>query len=211
MTNLNPLSNSNDKTGSFNSPFITLSAYSDGAIFVGFIPGKYEEKELVSQHYFDSMYDNLDDYNNGIASQQHIWAREITHPVKPVIDSNKKIESYEFNRITGHNVWIHQIFYDPHFPCRRSNCPWESRGLSKDLDDKLRQMTLDYLKRLRTLAQISFYNMMLMLMNSNIYDNYNYKSAASLKELEEENEFLDAMLSSSPSSAKAKSENSERR
>ncbi len=83
---------------------------------------------------------------------------------------------------------------------RDGNCPWEAKGFSEDLDKILRERTIAYLKRMRTLATLSFKSLMMSLMTTtDLFDNddidYTDQAAVSarLRELDE----LDKMLDSS--------------
>jgi hypothetical protein len=166
----------------------------EGAKFMGFLEGSStEEVELIAKYY------NGLDYG------------KIEHPHKPVFEGDRRIEEWSIDKMSGNKLWTLQLFFTPHFPCTRDNCPWEVQGLSKELDNYLREKTIEYIKKLRTLAIVSFKNMMHTVIESMMlpYDGGGGDSIQSLsaktEQLNELSELLDS-FSSRRSSSSAKRE-----
>ncbi len=100
----------------------------------------------------------------------------MTHPTHQLDGEYKKFEeSYQRNILTNDHIHVRTEYFDPVWGCQRSNCSWCLRTRNDPeaiaLEQQLRQKTLDYLKRLRKLAQMSFMNTMLMTTTMNP-DNY---------------------------------------
>ena len=158
---------------------------SEGAKFVGFLEeGGNEDHAIIKKYYNDLDY------------------AEILHPIKPEFAGDKRVEEWSFDKITGNRLWVLRLFYEPFFPCQRINCPFENETLSKDLNDMLRRKTIEYIKRLRVLAQISFKNTMLMFMESMLppygdSTTETLSAAAKSEQLEELQKILDDEFSAS--------------
>lgn len=169
----------------------------------------------------------MDDYLHGSGNSPQLkQINDIIHPTLPVTDDNKKRELRHRNRMTGEEVWQKIIHFDVYFNCSRSNCalcfnseinpqPNQAYDLTS-LDQRLRQVTLDYLKEMKTSIDILSNLNLSTLIFSDLGD-YQERSASlsleeRLRELEGLNENLGSLLDSSPSSSSdnnnANSENS---
>jgi hypothetical protein len=196
-----------------------------GSLFVGVIPGRLEERELLALHYLGKISDNLDAYTQGLensSSPQIKQIEEMIHPINPttILSPQHKKSSWEFDRMTGQKVWLSTIHYDIHYNCRRSNCSFcfnpeinPERNQFHDaeaLDERLRKATLDYLQGMKTNLDILSNLILSTFILADFGDYAEGRSASTtatasledrIKELEKFGENLESLLGSSSDSA----------
>jgi hypothetical protein len=102
----------------------------------------------------------------------------------------QKSDGWEVDKSTGkRKAFWSRTEFTPHSPCYRANCSWclvrnkdDNPERYSVVDNRLREITIDGLKRLRKLAEMSFYSLMAATTLPINYDDYNYESASLVEE-----------------------------